>query len=363
MNKLKFIAQMEPWIDREEEKEIIKVLRSGWITEADKTREFEKAIAEFVGSKYCTVVSNGTVSLFVALRALGIGKGDEVIVPDMTMVASANAVELTGAGPVFVDVEKDTLCLDLDEVEKKITKKTRAIMPVAFNGRFPDMDKLLKIAKKNRLFIVEDAAQALGSFYKNKHLGSIGEIGSFSFSTPKIITTGQGGALVTDDEKLYEKMVRIKDFGRFDRRTQDHHEIGYNFKFSDILAALGIVQMKKLDWRIKRKKEMYKLYFENLKDLKQIEFLKTNLTQTSPWFIDIFVPDPLRLKKFLAEKGIGSREFYPSIHTLRSYKGKKKFQVSLWASKHGLWLPSSTILKHSDIIRTCQTIREFYENN
>lgn len=360
---MKFIAQMEPWIDKEEKIAIDKVLESGWITEASKTREFEGRIASFVKSKYASVLSNGTVTLFAGLKALGVGIGDEVIVPDFTMVASPNSVAMTGATPVLVDITKEDLCLDIDQVEEKITKKTKAIMPVAINGRSPDMDRLMGLARKRDLFVLEDSAQALGSYYKDRHLGTIGNIGSFSFSTPKIITTGQGGALVTNSRELNDKIVRIKDFGRIDRNTQDHDEIGYNFKFTDIQAAMGIAQMDKLTWRLKRKKEMYRLYRDLLKSVSKVRFIKTDLTQTSPWFIDVIVDSPLKLQKFLKSKNIGTRVFYPAIHTTKPYAMFGKFPNSLWASTHGLWLPSSTFLSDSDIILVCNSIKEYYESN
>jgi len=360
---MKVINQIEPWVDQKEEKEVLATLRSGWITEAERTEKFAKIVAEFVGSRYASILVNGTMTLFAGLKALGVGTGDEVIVPDMTMVASPNSIVLTGAKPIFVDIKKNDLCLDLDEVESKITKKTKAIMPVAFNGRPPDMERLLKIAKERKLFIIEDSAQALGCFFRRKHLGTFGDVGSFSFSTPKIITAGQGGALVTNSKKIYEKIIRIKDFGRIDRKSQDHDEIGYNFKFTDIQSAIGIVQMKKLPWRLKRKKAMYKLYYQELKNIPEIKFIKTDLSQTSPWFIDIMVSNPIALQKYLQVKKIGTRLFYPAIHTTKPYQGAGKFSNSLWASRHGLWLPSSTFLSDNDIKRVCREIRGFYEKN
>ena len=341
---------MEPWIGKEEKEAIDEILESGWITEGQITKKFEELIARFVGSKYAHVLSNGTVTLFVALKALGIGKNDEVIVPDFTMVASPNAVIMAGATPILVDIDKDNLCLDLKIIEKKISKRTKAIIPVPFNGRSPNMENLLALAKKYKLFVIEDAAQALGCFYKGKHLGTFGEVGSFSFSTPKVITTAQGGALVTDSKILSEKITRIKDFGRLNRNSQDHDEIGYNFKFTDIQAALGIAQMGKLKWRLKRKKEMYELYLKNLKEVSSIKFVDTDLKQTSPWFIDIFVDDPLKLSTYLKSKNIGTRLFYPAIHTTKPYRTSERFPNSLWVSQHGLWLPSSTFLLDSDII-------------
>jgi len=357
---MKYIPQIEPWLGKEEQNAVLSVLKSGWITEARKTHEFEQMIANFVGSTYACAVSNGTVSLFVALAALGVGKGDEVIVPDFTMVATPNAVLLAGAKPVFVDINKETLCLTIDAVEKKITPKTKAIIPVSLNGRSCDMNRLLQIAKEHNIFIIEDAAQAFGSYYDGKHLGTFGDIGSFSFSTPKIITTGQGGALVTNNKKLYEKMVRLKDFGRINRNSQDHDEIGYNFKFTDIQAAIGVEQMKKLPWRIERKKEMYRLYHRMLSDVKQIEFIPTYLTDVSPWFIDVMVPQPVTLQEFLHKKGIGTRLFYPAIHTTKPYKSQKRFPNSLWAAQRGIWLPSSSILSDTQIRFVCNQIKNFY---
>ncbi|MFH0864246.1 MAG: DegT/DnrJ/EryC1/StrS family aminotransferase [Candidatus Gottesmanbacteria bacterium] len=358
---MKFIAQMEPWIGDEEQKAVVEVIKSGWITEASKTREFEQMLGDFIGSKYVSILSNGTVTLFAGLKALGIGLGDEVIVPDFTMVACPNAIILTGAKPVFVDINKENLCLDLDEVSRKITNKTKAIMPVAMNGRFPEMKRLIKLARKHKLFIIEDTAQALGCYFQKRHLGTFGDIGSFSFSTPKIITTGQGGALVTNDKKLYEKIVRLKDFGRLDRNSQNHDAIGFNFKFTDIQAALGVEQMKKLPWRLNRKKEIYRLYEKQLENVKEISFIKTDLEQTSPWFIDIIIPDPLKLQLYLKSKNIGSRLFYPAIHTTKPYRGTGKFPNSRWVSQHGLWLPSSTFLTNSDIMTICKEIRSFFK--
>lgn len=360
---LKRINQIEPWIGKEEREAVDMVLKSGWITEAGKSKEFESIIASFVKSKYANVFSNGTVTLFAGLKALGVGSEDEVIVPDFTMVASPNAVILAGAKPVFVDIKRENLCLDLIQVEDKITKKTKVIMPVAINGRAPDMDGLMNIAKRYKLFILEDVAQALGCYYKDKHLGTFGEMGSFSFSTPKVITTGQGGALVTNSKELNDKITKIKDFGRIDRNSQNHDEIGYNFKFTDIQAALGIAQMNKLKWRLKRKKEMYKLYKDLLKSVSEVQFIETDLMQTSPWFIDIMVRDPIALSNYLKTKNIGTRIFYPAIHTTKPYIGKEKFPNSLWASMHGLWLPSSTFLSDSDIVLICNHIKEFYEKN
>ncbi|MDP2947205.1 MAG: DegT/DnrJ/EryC1/StrS family aminotransferase [Nanoarchaeota archaeon] len=364
MNPIKKINQIEPWIGEEEKMAMAEYLNSGgWLTEFKKTKEFEKRIADFTGVKYVAAVNNGTVSLVVALLALGIGKGDEVVVPDYTMIASANAIVLTGAKPLFVDINPETFCLDFEKTKKAISAKTKAIMLVTINGRYPKMEEFVELCKENNLFLIEDAAQSFGSKYKGKHLGTFGDIGSFSFSPHKIITTGQGGAVVTDNENFYQKILKIKDFGR-PKSGVDYHEVmGYNFKFTDLQAVIGIEQIKKIDLRIRRKKEIFKLYQELLREIKEIEFIETDLEDTAPWFVDILVAkeDRNKLAEFLAERGIGTRPFYPAIHTQPPYSYVKgDFKNSEAISERGLWLPSSSFLKDEEIEYICNTIKEFY---
>lgn len=357
---------MEPWLGEEEKKAVVEYLDSkAWLTEFKKTREFEQMIASYVGSKYASVVSNGTVSLAIASMALGLKEGEEVIVPDYTMIASANSVVLAGAKPVLVDIDPRDLSLDLDLTEKAITKKTKAIMLVSLNGRCPRVERFVDLARKHNLFLIEDAAQSLGSKHKGKHLGIFGSIGSFSFAAPKIITTGQGGALVTDDEELYQKILRIKDFGRAKSGIDYHEVMGYNFKFTDLQAVIGIEQMKKLSWRVERKKEIYGLYKDLLEDVGGIEFIDTNLEDVSPWFIDILVEEKDResLIAFLHDKGIGTRPFYPAIHTQKPYlQVKGSFKNAEHVSGRGLWLPSSSFLTDDQIKYIAQTIKDFYAN-
>jgi perosamine synthetase len=366
---MKTILQMEPRIGKEEIKAVNAYLKSGsWLTEFQKTREFEDLIAKYVGSNYASVVNNGTVSLFIALVALEIGKGDEVLVPDFTMIASANTVILAGAKAVLVDIEETTGCIDLKKAEQAVTKKTKALMYVSLNGRSGNMDDVLRFCKKHKLQFIEDSAQSLGSTWYGKHLGTFGKIGSFSFSSQKIVTTGQGGALVTDDEKLFDRIKKIKDFGRERGGIDKHIALGYNFKFTDLQAVVGIEQMKKLSERVQRKKDIYALYQKELEKCKQVSFIVTDLKDTSPWFIDVFVEKREALIDYLKSKDIGSRAFYPPIHTQVPYNAKnttknKTYPVSHMYAERGLWLPSSTFLKNPDIIRICKTIKEFYAKN
>lgn len=363
---MKRIDQMAPWYGDEEKKAMAEYLESGgWLTEFKKTREFEQMIAGYTSSKHCSVVSNGTVSLMIALWALDIKSGDEVIVPDFTMIASANAVALVGATPVLVDINPQTLCLDLKATEAAITRKTKAIMYVNINGRFPDIEEFVALARNRKLFLVEDAAQALGSRHKGKHSGTYGIAGSFSFSYPKVITTGQGGALVTDDEEVFQKIWRIRDFGRSKGGIDYHETMGLNAKFTDIQAVIGIEQMKKLEWRVKRKKEMFSLYRKLLADVEQIKFMETDLKDCSPWFIDCLVKGREvrdKLAHFLNENGVGTRPFYPAIHTQPPYSNVRgSFLNAVQVSEEGLWLPSSSFLTDEEVSVVCEAVRQYFQ--
>jgi len=356
------INQMEPWYGEEEKKAVIDYLNSGgWMMEHKKTEELEKMIAGYTGSRFCSMVFNGTVSLFCALKAYDIGKGDEVLCPDYTMIATPNAIKLAGADPILCDIEGDTLCIDFHDIERKITDKTKAIMLVSINGRYPhSIIRILEFCKERDIAVIEDAAQSLGSFYDGEHVGTLGDIGSFSFSMPKIITMGQGGALVTDSEFLYQQIEMIKDFGRPQPGVDYHEIIGWNFKYTDLQSVFGIEQMKKLPERVERKKLIYQWYKENLDNVNGISFIDTD-EDVAPWFIDILV-DKKRSEfiEYLKKEGIGSRQFYPAIHTQPPYHYVNgDFQNSSYISQHGVWLPSASQLTESDVLSVCNVIKQF----
>ena len=286
---MNFIGQMEPWFDEKEREALNEYMQAGgWVTEFKKTRQFEDMIAQYTGAAYCSVVSNGTVSLSIALMACGVKVGDEVIVPDYTMVATPNSAELIGAKAVFVDIDRSSLCMDFEKMKAAVTERTKAVLLVSINGRHPkDMDAFVQFCKESKIWLIEDAAQSLGSFCNGKHLGRYGDIGSFSFSAPKVITTGQGGALITDNAELFDRIKKIRDFGRLCGGSDQYLVKGWNFKFTDIQAVIGIEQMKKLAWRVSRKKEMGKQYAQFLQNIPGVELIPTDLEQTSPWFFDI----------------------------------------------------------------------------
>jgi len=359
------IPQMEPWFGSEEKIAMADYMEEGgWLTEFKRTAEFETRIAEYTGAKHCVVVNNGTISLTLMAMAIGIRAGDEVIVPNYTMIATPNSLKMIGAIPVFVDVEPETLCLNIELTRNAITKKTTAILFVNSNGRYPKsgIESFQKLCDEKGLILLEDSAQSLGSWFPNgKHQGTYGLAGSFSFSAPKIITTGQGGAIVTNDDNIALKLRRLKDFGRSGGGNDIHDSIGYNFKFTEMQAVIGNEQMKKLDYRVKRKKEILKNYKKNLEGLRNIKFFDQDLSCTTPWFIDILAEDRNELMKFLKSKGIGTRVMYPPINKQIAYNVEGNHPVSNLVGETGLWLPSSAQLTDEQINRICENINVFYK--
>ena len=358
-----YINQMEPSFDAHEREALNQYLLSGgWGTEFKQTRAFENMIKEYTGAKHCWIMANGTVSLSAALVAVGVGVGDEVICPDYTMVATPNSAELIGAKAVFVDIEKDSLCMDFNAMKDAITEKTKAVLLVSINGRYPkNMHAFVEFCKEKSIHLIEDAAQSLGSCCNGKHLGRFGEIGSFSFSAPKIITTGQGGALITDDDELSDKIKKIRDFGRAEGGSDHYLTKGWNFKFSDFQGVIGVEQMKKLPGRVTRKKEMGMLYAELLDGIPGVSLIPTNFDDTAPWFFDILCERREELQSYLKENGVGTRPFYPPLHAEPVYGYYNlHFPVTEEISKKGLWLPSSIFITDDQIKYICGKIREFY---
>jgi perosamine synthetase len=365
MNNIQeFIPQMRPLFGSEEKAELMAYLdEDGFLTEFKRTEAFERQIAEYIGAKHCIVVNNGTVSLTLAAIALGVGPGDEVIVPDYTMIATPNSVKMLGAVPVFVDVEPDTLVMDVKLARAAITPRTKAIMLVSANGRAPraGINAFEDLSRETGIPIIEDAAQSLGSFYADgRHIGRAGAIASLSFSAPKIISTGQGGALFTDDDTLADKLRRLKDFGRASGGTDIHDSIGFNFKFTELQACVGLAQMRKLPDRISRKKDIWRRYKNGLASVQGIKLFEHDLALCSPWFIDCRAERRDQLTAYLKEHGIGTRTMYPPIHQQKAYSLSGTYEVAESIGRDGLWLPSMIQLNDSQIDRVCNAIAAFY---
>lgn len=354
METRKFIPQHEPTFEIEEREALIEYISTDnpFYTEFRKTKQLEEMIADYTKSKHCIMMPNGTLSLSCALIAMGVKAGDEVICPVLTMAASATSIQLIGAIPIFCKTKQ--LTLDIDDVKSKITDKTKAIMFVSLNNHCTSLEEIVLFCQERGIPLLEDSAQSLGCWYKGKHVGTYGKIGSFSFSTPKIISTGQGGALVTDDDELADKIRLIKNFGRSVSGTTDCYEtFGVNFKITDFQAVVGIEQMKKLEKRISRMKQIYHHYRQHLGKF----MLDKPYEGYIPWFICIYVDDPVNLSHQLKERGIGSRLFYPVLTTQGAFKDDNFVCAeSSNISERGLWLPSYITITDDEIDYVCNSI-------
>ena len=362
---MKRIPWWSPQVGEYEKVLLAEVLDSNFLNEGPKTIEFEKQIAKLLKVKYVLAVNNATSAMFLSLKALGIGHGDEVIVPDITFISTANAVEMTGARAVLVDVDPKTLTLSTHELKKAINKKTKAVIPVHVSGRAADIAKITSIAKAHKLFVVEDAAEALTSKHKGRFLGTFGEMGCFSLSPAKTIMTGQGGLIITSSKKYFEILKMLKDQGRPERGTGGddlHPGIGFNFKFTDLQAAVGIGQLRYITKRIKRMKKNYMLYKKNLADVPEINIFEVDIKngELGQW-TDATADRRDELLKFLTNQGIDSRPFWHPIHTQPFYKKPDRlFPHATNISPKSFWLPSAFTLTDSEILFVCKTIKNFY---
>ena len=370
---VKFIPVCEPFLAGNERKYVLDAIDSGWISSAGKyISKFEKSFAEYCGIKHGIAVCNGTVALHLALTALGIGKGDEVIVPNFTMVASAFSICYTRAMPVFVDAEPLTWNIDVNKIEEKITSRTKAIMVVHIYGHTCDMDSIKDIAKKYNLKIVEDAAEVHGAEYKGKKCGSLGDIAAFSFFANKIATTGEGGMVITNDDQLEENSRYYKNlcFPIKGSRNYVHNNIGFNYRMSNLHAAVGLAQVEKLDYYVEKRRKINSLYKEQLKDVPGITFQpELNYARNVYWMNGAVINekefgmgrDELMLK--LKENGIDSRLFFTGMHkqpSLIKYgcDVSDNYPVSEFLEKNGFYFPSGSNLTVTDIEYICDVIKK-----
>ncbi len=359
------IPQLEPYLDEEEIKNLRKVIKTGWLTEGPFAEEFLNKIKEFTKAPYAVLACNGTLALYLSLLSMDIKEGDEVILPDLSFNASASSIVFAKGKPVFVDIQESDLNIDVTKIEKAITAKTKAIMPVHVYGQACDMDPILTIAKKYNLKIVEDAAQGFGVFYKGNHTGVIGDVGIISFFADKTIITGEGAVILTNDEKTYNKLRWLRNQGRPHSGTFIHPELGMNFRMTDLQCAVGVAQLNKFD-RIKKKKlKNYKLYKKYLKDILEIRFIEENNYSTFvPFRVNIRVKKLEELIDFLERKRIQTRRtFYPlhrqPCYSYLNYK-QDSFPVANKSYEEGLSLPVYYNLTAKQIEFICSLIRQFY---
>lgn len=367
---MKFIPQIQPWINHEELTELTKVIKSTFITENTATKLFEDKIKVLTNSKYAISYANGTLAQYAALVAMGIGPGDEVIVPNITFIATANAVILTGATPVLCEINKNNFCIDYNKAKTLVCKKTKMIIPVHLYGQSSNMDEAIDFAKKYKLLIFEDAAQGVGVKYKGKHVGTFGQAGILSFYGNKTITTAEGGIILTDSKKIAQKVYRLKNHGRDQKGTFKHKYIGYNFAFTELHAAIGIAQLNKLPRIIGKKNRIYDKYQKSLRDISDFETIKMERNCLPVhWFTSFLVKKQKSLITNLLKKNIQTRKFFYPLHMQPCYKNKKliknindDFSLSENIYKNGLSLPSSYNLKTSEQDYIIKTIKNYYEN-
>jgi perosamine synthetase len=354
-----------PWFAAEtgapERQAVLRVLDSNYVNDGEVTREFEARIARLIGVEYCVAVTSGTAALALALMGLGIGRGDEVIVPDLTFIATANAARLAGADVKLVDVEPKRFTIDPERVEAAIGPRTRAIVPVDVNGRGADYEALHTLCRAHGLRMVCDAAEGLGSLYRGRALGSFGDAGCFSFSPAKTVTTGQGGMIATNDTALYNRLRELKDQGRQTPGTggDDLHPVmGYNFKLTNLQAALGIAQLARLDERLAHARRRDRWYWEALRDCPGIDAsrLVGDNGEVRQW-ADVLIADRVVVQRAFAESGIGSRALWHPLHTQAPYAcPEMEFPNASKISAQGLWLPSAFGLTKSDVERVARAI-------
>ena len=360
---MQYYPVVEPSIGALEKKYVNDCLDTGWVGSWGKyIGEFEKAFSRFHKSKHAITTSNGTVSLHLIFLAMGIGAGDEVIVPDFTYVASANAVRYVGATPVFVDCEPDTFNIDPDAIEERLTRKTKAIMVTHIFGNPCRMDQIMSIARRHGIPVIEDAAQAHGALFRGRLAGSFGYAGSFSFFGSKTITTGEGGMVVTNAKQFSEKIRLLKNQGQSPRRRYYHEVLGYNYRMTNIQAAIGLAQLQRLPSIVAVKRRMhgwYQKYLAPLADEDVIRFQEETPGGKATWWVNAIVlrNAPVeRLAKKLAQSGIDTRPLFVPMHEIPHLKRHGDFPNSKMLSREGIILPSGVALAEKDVMHISEKV-------
>ena len=369
-NKKIIFPVSKPFITKKDIFAVNKTLKSGWISSSGtEIKKFESEFSKFVDRKYSITVANGTAALEIAIKALGIKKDDEVLIPNFTIISNALAVIRQQAKPVLIDCDLENWNVKIEDIEKKITKKTKAII-VTHIYSFPnDMDKILKICKKHNILIIEDAAEVLGLSYKNKKCGSFGDLSTFSFYANKQVTTGEGGMISVNSEKLYKKCNSLKNlcFGKINRFN--HDDLGWNYRLTNIQAALGLSQLKNIKNTIRKKMEIGNYYYEKLKFNNNIQILPpfNSFSKNIYWVVGILIKNnkmtALNLSKKLLKFGIETRPFFWPMHQQSIFKKLKLFKNqnypnSTYLSKYGLYLPSYILLKKREINKISNVINK-----
>jgi perosamine synthetase len=363
--EIKMILQIEPWIDDSEMEAVKRVIDSTYLTEFQMTAEFEAGIQQITGAKHVIATSNGTTALYCGLKALNISHGDEVIVPNLTFVASSNAVIMAGATPVFCEVRPDTLCIDPEAAAALVTERTKAIMPVHLYGQSADMPAVQQFAMAYDLKVIEDAAQAIGVKFKGEHVGFQGDVGAISFYGNKTITCGEGGVILTQNDDIALACRRLKNHGRDRRGTFVHEHIGFNFSITELQSAIGVAQLAKLPAIIDKKKAIHDTYARELADIPEFRILPIDERCTPVyWFTSFYAEHRAELETYLAIAGIQTRRFFCPLNQQPCYRDMvdrdQTYPISDYAYEKGISLPSAYSLTQKDQEFVIDQIRQFY---
>jgi len=360
------IPVAEPQIGEEELKNVMEAVKSGWVSsKGPYIEEFERRFSNYIGVRHGIATSSGTTALHLALVALGIGRGDKVLIPSLTFIAVANAVTYTGAEPIFIDSHPEYWCIDPSKIEEKIDDQTKAIIVVHLYGHPCHMDEIMRIAEDHRLHVIEDCAEAHGAEHKGRKVGSFGIVSCFSFYGNKIITTGEGGMCLTNNEELAEKMRILRDHGMNPDKKYWHDVIGFNYRMTNIQAALGVAQLKKIDRSINQKRKIAVTYKKLLQDLSAVTPApEMPWAKNVYWLYSVLVKKALRDKiiEHLGRQGIESRPFFYPIYILPPYKRSLTLPVAEELSATGLNLPSGPRLSENQIEEVVKSLREVLEN-
>jgi perosamine synthetase len=358
-------------IDKNDIKAVVDVMKSDWLTQGPDILTFEKSLAEYCGAKFAVVCTNGTAALHLAYMAAGLKRGDEIITTPNTFVATTNMMLAVGARPIFCDIRLDTYNIDEDKIEALITLKTKAIVPVHFAGQPCEMDKISRIAKKNKLIIIEDACHALGASYKGKKIGSCfySDMAVFSFHPVKSITTGEGGAILTNSVMYYEKLISLRSHGiHKDKKGKNvMSEFGYNYRMTDFQAALGSSQIKKIDSFIKRRTVLANCYFQNIQKTDYLIVPAQVKNANSAFHLFIVKASNYKIReelvKHLQQAGIGTNYHYPCVYKHPYYKQNGYKKSKCWNAENyeqtAVTIPLFPDLKNFQIKYICQTINNF----
>lgn len=353
-----------PSIGAKEKEYVNDCLDTSWVSSKGKyIGLFEASFAKFIGANHALSVSNGTVALHLALEALNIGPGDEVIVPTYTYVASVNAIKYVGATPVYIDSNEDSIQLDASQLEGALSNRTKAVMAVHLYGQAAPMKEISQFCEANSLKLIEDCAEAVGTQVGNIHVGSFGDIATFSFFGNKTITTGEGGMVVTNDPDLNESVYRLKTQGVDPKREYWHDRLAYNYRMTNISAAIGYAQMQRINETLQKKKAVARFYEEHLLGLPLKTHKEQKGTTHSFWMCSLLLDDPskrLALREHLKSFGIETRPFFHPSHTLPHLREEKCYPVAEKLGASGLNLPSYPELTKAQLLFIAEKVRAFF---